>query len=95
MNYRQMQTSLSEKESLMDMLTMEKELISMYTTSIMDMDSQNLRQTLSYNLHEAFLDQYGIYRNMNSRGYYPVQMAPISEVQQACQQYTQIGQQLK
>ena len=94
MNIRQMQTSLSEKETLLDILTTQKELITAYTTSIMEADSEAIRNTLIQNLTESYRDQYGIFRNMNSRGYYPVQMANVTDVQQACQQFDQIGRQL-
>jgi len=89
-----MQTILSEKETLLDLLTTEKQLISGYTASIMEMDSEALRGTLTQNLTEAYRDQYGIFRNMNARGYYPLQMADANEVQQAAQTFAQIGRQL-
>ena len=94
MNMRQMQTSLSEKETLLDMLTTQKGLINAYTQGIMETDSGAIRQSMSNLLTESFRDQYGIFRNMNSRGYYPLQMADVTEVQQACQQFSQIGRQL-
>ena len=94
MNSSYSQTTLSEKETLLDLLTTQKGLITGYTSAIMEMSDEQLRGHMSQNLTETFRDQYGIFINMNSRGYYPLQMADVNEVQQACRQFSQIGQQL-
>jgi len=94
MNTREMSTSLSEKETLLDLLTTQKGLIAAYTQGIMEADSEAVRESMSCNLTESFRDQYGIFKNMSNRGYYPLQMADASAVQQACLQYEQIARQL-
>lgn len=86
--------SLSEKDMLYDVLTMEKQIISAYNTGITEASCKNLRQTLTTALTDSQEIQYQIFDTMKKHGIYSPKNAEQQEVQNAKQKFTQIKSEL-
>lgn len=79
---------LQDKDILTDMLNEEKKMISLYNTAITESNCPAMRRVLQDNLTHSYQDQYGIFDNMATRGYYPVPPADAQALQQAKQTYS-------
>ena len=73
-------TQLNEKDALIDMLTLEKDVVKTYAMSITEGDSKNFRQVIKNNLTESVEEQYKIFKEMKSRNYYKVSEAEAEKV---------------
>ncbi len=62
--------TLNEKDALQDMLESEKQLMSIYTTALFEGSTKAMRKNFSTNLLGVAENQYCIYTQMNTRGYY-------------------------
>jgi spore coat protein CotF len=62
--------SLNEKDAILDMLESEKQLISLYATALYEGSSKNMRKEFSTNLMGVAGNQYSLFSQMSSRGYY-------------------------
>lgn len=80
-----MQGKLSEKEILEDMLTQEKAMLSSYSTLIAEASCEKLRSVLTNNFNQTVSDQYQVFNQMKTRGYYTTKDAPDADVQTAKQ----------
>ena len=67
--------TLNERDSLQDMLESEKQLMSLYTTALFEGSSKAIRKNFSANLLGVAENQYCIYDQMSTRGYYEPQPA--------------------
>lgn len=76
---------LSEKEMLTDILNNEKHIINTYTSAISESSCQNLRQVLLTQFTQLTEDQYNVFKEMNTRGYYPTKDAQDADVEKAKQ----------
>ena len=77
--------TLNEKDSLQDMLESEKQLMSLYTTALFEGSTKSVRKNLSTNLLGVAENQYLIFTQMNTRGYYepkPANKALIDEAKE-------------
>lgn len=75
-------TQLNEKDALTDMLESEKQLISLYATAIFEGSGKNVRKSFASHLSGVAENQYCIFSQMSSRGYYapaPAQKQTIDE----------------
>lgn len=88
-------TTLTEQDILADMLTQEKQLISSYSTLICETSCQNMRKVLQQNMTESMEDQYCIFDQMRTKGYYPTEDAPTPKVEKAKQKLGQIKSSLQ
>ena len=68
--------SLNEKDSLQDMLNVEKQIVKMYTTAITEGVSKGFRTKIKENLMDSISDQMDVFLQMTEHGYYQVQSAP-------------------
>ena len=68
--------TLNEKDSLQDLLNMEKSVVKMYTTAITEGCSNGFRTLVKSNLNEAIDDQVEVFFMMTENGYYQVESAP-------------------
>ena len=78
-NYKA-QTTLNEKDSLQDMLTLEKALVKMYSTAITEGVSNGFR--------------IEVFFQMTDHGYYKVESAPEEDLQQQREKFSEIKNQL-
>ncbi len=74
--------TLNEQDSLQDMLDCEKQLMGFYATALKEGSSKPLRKELLRNYTACAEDQFTVFEEMKTRGYYqlqPVQKAQLSE----------------
>lgn len=71
------ETTLNEKDAIQDMLESEKQLISFYATALFEGSSKSVRKEFSTNLLGVADNQYCLFSQMSSRGYY--QPAPATK----------------
>ena len=74
--------TLNEKDSLQDMLDSEKQLMEIYTTALFEGSTKSIRKNFTTNLLGVAENQYCIFTQMNTRGYYepkPANKALIDE----------------
>lgn len=69
------ETTLNEQDSLQDMLECEKQLMGFYATALREGSSKSLRKELWKNYNSCSDNQFGVYEEMLTRGYYQVQPA--------------------
>ena len=77
------ESSLNEKDAILDMLESEKQLMSVYTTALFEGSTKTIRKEFSTNLLGVADDQYTLFTQMSTRGYYqpkPAQKAAIDTV---------------
>lgn len=77
MKLQKSQSSLCEKDAIMDMMDSEKQLMSLYTTALFEGSTKSMRKSFSENLLAVANDQYDLFSQMSSRGYY--QPAPAQK----------------
>jgi len=89
-----MNQTLTEREMIDDGLSTEKQLLSQYSTFIVEATCQNLRNQLQQIMTETQQMQFGIYNAMQSRNWYQVKNAPLTEVGQTVTNFQQVQTQL-
>ena len=77
-----MNTGMSEKDLMHDLLATEKQVISAYSTGITESSCPNLRNTLIDNFKNDQNIQYKLFDAMKQKGWYATKDAPDNEVQQ-------------
>lgn len=83
MKITKMDCTLNEKDTLQDLLESEKQLMSLYTTALFEGSSKTVRKNFSENLLGVAENQYNIYTQMRSRGYYEPQTAKKDMINEA------------
>ncbi|MBS7262106.1 MAG: spore coat protein [Eubacteriales bacterium] len=74
------QQNWNDQDLLTDILTQEKHLLSVYSTSITESSSDGLRDVLFGNYHAVAGDQLSVFKEMNAKGFYPVKDAPPADI---------------
>lgn len=92
-NYKA-QTTLNEKDSLQDMLTLEKGLVKMYGTAITEGASNGFRTLVKEHWQGAVSDQFDVFLQMTEHGYYRVESAPEDTLQEQREKFKPILSQL-
>ena len=67
--------TLNEKDALQDMLESEKQLMTIYTTALFEGSTKSIRKSFSTNLMGVAENQYSLFTQMSTRGYYQPQPA--------------------
>ncbi len=75
--------TLNEKDALLDMLAGEKSLMSLYTTALFEGNSKTVRKEFSTNLMSVAQNQYSLFDQMKTRGYYEPAPAKKDMIDQA------------
>ena len=78
---------LNEKDALQDMLESEKQLMALYTTALFEGSTKSIRKNFSTNLLGVAENQYSIYTQMNTRGYYEPKPANKNLIDEANSTY--------
>lgn len=86
--------TLNEKDSLQDMLNMEKSVVKMYTTAITEGCSDGYRRLVKESLNQAIEDQVQVFFMMTENGYYKVESAPEQATEQLKTKFSEISSQL-
>ncbi len=87
MNCMQNNCTFGEKEMMHDCLDTEKYLIGMYNASLTEAATPEVVQTLTDLLADTYRMQQQLFREMNSRGWYPVTKAEEQKITQAKQKF--------
>ena len=87
-NYAEM--GLNEQELLNDLLNQEKQIVGTYSTGITESSCTNLRQIPTSNMHQTAQDQFQVYSEMRTKGYYQGKDAMDADVTQAKQKFNQV-----
>ena len=87
MNCTQSNCTFTNKEIMHDCLDTEKYLIGMYQTALTESATPEVVQTLTDLLSDNFRMQQQLFREMNSRGWYPVTKAEEQKIAQAKQKF--------
>jgi len=90
-----MNTTMTEKDLMQDLLATEKQVISAYSTGITESSCENLRNTLIENFRNDQNIQYKVFDAMRQKGWYPTKDAPDNEVQQLKNEATQMMNELR
>lgn len=81
------QTTLNEKDAIQDMLESEKQLISFYATALFEGSSKSVRKEFSTNLQSVADNQYSLFAQMSTRGYYQPTPAEKGQIDQINETY--------
>ncbi|MGN0807677.1 MAG: spore coat protein [Candidatus Coproplasma sp.] len=88
-------TTLNEKDAITDLLTSEKQLMSLYATAIFEGSSQNMRKDFINHLTSVAQNQYCLFSQMTSRGYYEPAPAQKQMIDQTCDMFKKQAKQLQ
>jgi len=83
------QTNFCDKEILNDSLLSQKQITASYNTFAGECVSEQLKNAFLNILDDEHRIQSGIFRDMQSRGWYQTEQAPQQKIQQTKQKFTQ------
>jgi spore coat protein CotF len=86
--------TLNEKDSLQDMLNLEKALVKIYSTAITEGCSKGFRTLIKDNLSGVIDDQIEVFFMMKEHGYYQVESAMESALAEQKQKFNKVKNQL-
>ncbi len=86
--------TLNEKDSIQDMLNLEKSLVKIYATAITEGCSKGFRAQVKENLNGAVEDQMNVFLQMTEHGYYQVESAPEQALMQNKEKFCEVRSQL-
>lgn len=86
---------LNEKDAICDMLESEKQLMSLYATALFEGSSQSMRRDFSHHLSSVADNQYCLFSQMTSRGYYQPAPAQKQMIDEACNMFKKEQKSLK
>lgn len=87
-------TQLNEKDAILDMLESEKQLMSFYTTALFEGSSKNIRSNFCTNLQTVAENQYSLFSQMSTRGYYTPTPAQKQQIDTTCDTFKKQKKQL-
>jgi spore coat protein CotF len=88
-------TMLNEKDAIQDMLESEKQLISFYATALFEGSTKNVRKLFSTNLNAVADNQYSLFNQMSTRGYYQPAPAQKQMIDQTNDTFKKLTKELK
>ena len=94
MNNSHMTAVYTDQDRMEDLISQEKYLIDSYSTFIPEADCPELRQILSENLNGCCNNQYAVFDQMRSLGWYSTKPAPQADIDEARQKSEQLKNQL-
>ena len=86
--------TLNEKDSLQDMLTLEKNMVKLYSTAITEGASNGFRTVVKDHLNGTVSDQLDVFLQMTEHGYYRVESAPEEALEEQKEKFKPILSQL-
>ncbi len=94
MKLQKSDTQLNEKDAITDMIESEKQLMSFYTTALFEGSSKSIRKDFAAHLNSVAENQYCLYSQMSSRGYYTPTPAQKQMIDQTCDMFKKEQKQL-
>jgi len=79
----------SDQDMIGDLLIQEKQLISSYSTNLCEGSVEPLRQMFSQHLMDTAGDQFGVFQQMQQRGWYETQPMQQKDLKMTSQRETQ------
>ena len=95
MKLTKMDCTLNERDTLQDMLESEKQLMEIYTTALFEGSTKSVRKSFSTNLMGVAEDQFSLFTQMQTRGYYEPAPAKKSMIDEANDTFKKQKKQLK
>ena len=92
-NYKADMT-LNEKDSLQDMLNLEKSLVKIYSTAMTEGCSKGFRTLIKNHWGQATDDQIKVFFEMTEHGYYQVESAPETMLSEQKNKFMKVKNQL-
>ena len=86
--------TLNEKDSLQDMLNLEKSLVKIYSTAMTEGCSKGFREQVRDNWETATEDQMKVFLLMSELGYYQVESAPETVLSEHKNKFSKVKSQL-
>ena len=88
------QITLNEKDSLQDMLNIEKAMVKLYSTAITEGCSKGFRTLVKENFSGTVDDQFEVFSMMTEQGYYQVESAPKDKLTEQKTTFKKVKSQL-
>lgn len=88
------ETTLNEKDAILDMLESEKQLMTLYATAVFEGSSKSIRKGFITHLTSVSENQYSLFTQMSSRGYYTPTPAQKQMIDQSCEAFAKQKKQL-
>ena len=92
-NYKK-EISLNEKDSLQDMLNLEKNMVKVYSTAITEGTSKGFRNLVKENWLGTIDSQFDVFLLMTELGYAEVQSAPATTISEEKNKFSKIKSEL-
>lgn len=86
--------TLNEKDSLQDMLNLEKNMVKAYSTFMTEGVSKGFRETIKTHWNDTVEDQAEVYFMMTDKGYTEVQSAPETTLSKEKNKFMKVKSQL-
>ncbi len=86
--------TLNEKDSLQDLLNLEKEVVKMYSTSMTEGASKGFRTLIKAQWNDAVETQADVFFLMSELGYAKVESAPENVLSEEKNKFTKVKGQL-
>ena len=87
--------TLNEKDALQDLLESEKQLMTIYTTALFEGSTNSVRKNFSTNLLGVAQNQFLLFEQMQTRGYYEPQPAKKAMIDEANAMFKKQKKELK
>ena len=81
--------TLNEKDSLTDLLIMEKELVKLYAGAVTEGASRGYRSVVKNNMETAVQDQFSVFSTMSKQGLYETKPADKGVMDQKKQTFSE------
>lgn len=86
--------TLNEKDSLQDLLILEKTIIKIYSTAITEGVSKGFRTLVKNHWEDCVEDQMNVFGQMTEHGYYKVESAPEQTLKEQKEKFCKVKSQL-
>ncbi len=87
-------TSLNEKDSLQDMLNIEKSMVKLYSTAMTEGCSKGFRTVVRDHWDQVVDDQMKVFCQMTEHGYYTVESAPEETLKEQKTKFEKVKKEL-
>ncbi len=94
MNNYKSEITLNEKDSLQDMLNVEKAMVKLYSTALTEGCSKGFRTLVKENFSSTIEDQFKVFAMMTEQGYYQVESAPEETLKEQRENFSSVKSQL-
>lgn len=88
------EVTLNEKDSLQDMLNLEKSAVKLYSTAMTEGCSKGFRTLVKEHWEDTVEDQMKVFLHMTDLGYYKVESAPEQALSEQKNKFSKVKSQL-